>query len=205
MKTILVPTDFNELATAALRYAAQIAAATGAEIVVLYADRFEPPAEFTAAQAQLLAGSIAESRRRADEELIAYVREVVPEGIAVRTIVREDFPATAIRVLADEVNVDLIVMGTHGRGRLSRILFGSVAEAVLRDTRRPVLTVRSTAANAIRNIACVEEGASEFASSLARQLGAELVGDRDGADLVVTCERDTALVRQSPVPVLTVR
>jgi nucleotide-binding universal stress UspA family protein len=205
MKTILVPTDFNELATAALRYAAQIAAATGAEIVVLYADRFDPPAEFTAAQAQLLAGSIAESRRRADEELAMYTREIVPDSVAVRTVIREDFPATAIRELADEVDADLIVMGTHGRGLLTRILFGSVAEAVLRDTRRPVLTVRSTKANDIRTIACTDDGASPFAASLAGQLGAELVNDRAGADLVVTCERDTALVRQSPVPVLTVR
>jgi nucleotide-binding universal stress UspA family protein len=203
MKTILVPTDFNELATAALRYAAQIAAATGAEIVVLYADRFDPPAEFTAAQAQLLAGSIAESRRRADEELAMYTREIVPDSVAVRTVIREDFPATAIRELADEVDADLIVMGTHGRGLLTRILFGSVAESVLKNTRRPVLTVRSNSVSPIRRIACVEEGASSFAASLAARLGAELISDRAGADLLVTCEPQTALVRQSLVPVLT--
>lgn len=205
MKTILVPTDFNELAAAALRHAVQIARATGAEIVLLYADRFEPPAEFTARQMEELVDALAESRRRAGEELDRYARGIVPSAVKVRTVVREDFPAAAIVAAAEELDADLIVMGTHGRGGLSRIVLGSVTEAVLRETRRPVLTVTRTGeARPIRKVACADAGASDFAAELVGQLGASM-SPAGEADLIVACETDRTLVRRSAVPVLTVR
>lgn len=64
MKKILVPVDFNPLATAALRHAAQLAQSSGAALIVMYADTFDPPAEFTAEQTGALAASIADSRRK---------------------------------------------------------------------------------------------------------------------------------------------
>jgi nucleotide-binding universal stress UspA family protein len=206
MKTILVPTDFNELATAALRHAALIAQSTGAEIIVLYADRFVPPTEFTATQAQALADAIAESRRLAGEELQAYAAGIVPEGVKFTTIIREDFPVPAIVRLAEETNADLIVMGTHGRGGISRVLLGSVAEAVLRDTKRPVLTVRKTTpALPIRKIACADADSSDFADALVHQLRGELTPRAEEADLIVACEQNKTLIRESRIPVLTVR
>ena len=205
MKTILVPTDFNELATTALRHAVQIARATRAEIVVLYADRFDPPAEFTSRQAEVLVEAIAESRRLAAAELERYAREVVPAAVKVTTMVREDFAVAGILAVADQVGADLIVMGTHGRGGLARLVLGSVTEAVLRETKRPVLTVtRAAAALPIRKVACADTGSSRFAAELAEQLDATMSSFAD-ADLIVACENDHALVRQSRVPVLTVR
>lgn len=205
MKTILVATDFNDLATAALRQAVPIARATGAGIVVLYADRFEPPAEFTSRQVDSLVEAIAESRRRAAEELDLYAREIVPDDVKFSTVVREGFPAAAIVDLANERDVDLIVMGTHGRGGLARIVLGSVAEAVLRDAKRPVLTItRTGAASPIHSVACTDGGASPFAADLIRQLGATLAESQGQADLIVACQSSPALVRQSKVPVLTI-
>ena len=206
MKTILVATDFNDLATAALRQAVPIARATGAEIIVLYADRFEPPAEFTARQADSLVEAIAESRLRAAEELDRYAREIVPEDVKFSTLVREDLPATAIVDLAEERDADLIVMGTHGRGGLARVVLGSVTEAVRRQTKRPVLTITRTGATPpIRKVACADASASPFAADLVRRLDATFTESHDEADLIVVCESNLTLVRKSRVPVLTVK
>ena len=54
-------------------------------------------------------------------------------------------PASAIARLAEDENVDMIVMGTHGRSGLSRLLMGSVAEAVVRRAKCPVLTYKQPA------------------------------------------------------------
>lgn len=141
MKKILVPVDFNPLATAALRHAAQLAQQEGATLIVMYADTFEPPAEFTAEQTATLAASIEESRRRTAEELARYVREHVPETVAIRTEVREALPVEGILAAIEEHEPDLVVMGTHGRGALARLMFGSVARAVLRASNVPVVTI----------------------------------------------------------------
>ena len=141
MKKILVPVDFNPLATAALRHAAQLAAQSGARIIVVYADTFEPPAEFTARQAVTIAAAIEDSRRRTAEELERYAHEHVPETVAMQTEVREALPVEGILAAIEEHQPDLVVMGTHGRGRLSRLLFGSVAQSVLHATKVPVVTI----------------------------------------------------------------
>jgi nucleotide-binding universal stress UspA family protein len=143
MKTILVATDFNELATAALRHAVPIARACRATIVLVYADTFEPPAEFTATQLESLKEAIEASRQSAAAELERYAAEHIPPDVKHVTVVRNDLPVPAIVQTADEFDADLIAMGTHGRGAVARLLFGSVAEGVLRHTKRPVLTVRA--------------------------------------------------------------
>jgi len=141
MKKILVPVDFNPLATAALRHAAQLAQSSGATLIAMYADTFDPPAEFTAGQTGALAATIEDSRRRTLEELERYAHEHVPETLAMQTEVREALPVEGILAAIDEHHPDLVVMGTHGRGALSRLMFGSVARAVIRATSVPVVTV----------------------------------------------------------------
>ena len=141
MKTILVPVDFNPLATAALHYAAQLAQQSGATLIVMYADTFEPPAEFTAEQTGTVAASIADSRRRTAAELERYAHVHVPETVAVQTEVREALPVEGILAAIEEHRPDLVVMGTHGRGALSRLMFGSVARSVLRTSNVPVVTI----------------------------------------------------------------
>lgn len=141
MKTILVPVDFNPHATAALHHAAELAQKSGARIVVMYADRFDAPAEFTSAQKPAVASAIEESRLHTREELERYAREHLPPGIAFETKVREELPVPAIVHTADEEDADLIVMGSHGHGAISRLVVGSVSAAVKRETKRPVITV----------------------------------------------------------------
>ena len=141
MKKILVPVDFNPLATAALRHAVQLAQTSGASLIVMYADTFDPPAEFTAEQTGTLAAAIRDSRRRTAEELSRYAHEHVPETLPMETEVREALPVEGILGAIAEHQPDLVVMGTHGRGALSRLMFGSVARAVLRATDVPVVTI----------------------------------------------------------------
>lgn len=143
MKTILVATDFNELATAALHEAVSIARACKAGIVLLYADTFDPPAEFTATQIKSLQEAIENSRRAAVEELDRYAFEHIPADVRYTIVVRNELPVDAIVKTANDWNADLIAMGTHGRGTVARLLFGSVAQGVLHQTKRPVLTVRT--------------------------------------------------------------
>ena len=143
MKKIVVGTDFGELATAALRFAANIAARTGAELVVVYADTFDPPAEFTSREVPDVAHSIDRSRRLANEELARYIIENVRGGIEWRGIVANDFPAAAINDVANAEQADLIALGTHSRTGLPLSVLGSVAEAVMRTAKVPVVTVRA--------------------------------------------------------------
>lgn len=143
MKKIVVGTDFSELATAALRFAASIAARTGAELIVVYADTFEPPLEFTATETPHMIETIDGEKRRARMELEAYVQEHVPPGVAREVVVADALPAMAITSIAEAEHADLIAVGTHGRRGISRLILGSVAEEVMRTAKVPVLTVRT--------------------------------------------------------------
>jgi universal stress protein A len=136
---ILVPIDYSEPADAALRIAAGLARGTHGRLLVAH---MLPPV-YTMAEFPILpvdAEWIGEERTR----LESYVRErLEPDGevpaFAVEVLV--DTPFLGIVRLAAERRVDLIVIGTHGRSGLKRLVLGSVAERVVRLAPCPVLTV----------------------------------------------------------------
>ncbi|WP_290811400.1 universal stress protein [Halovivax sp.] len=117
---VLAPTDGSGPATAALEYAGAIAAAEGATVHVLH---------------------VADG---ADETgVVADGREWVERaGATAVTAVRSGEPRAEILAYADEEGVDAIVVGTHGRHGAERLLFGSVAEGVVRDADVPVIVRR---------------------------------------------------------------
>jgi nucleotide-binding universal stress UspA family protein len=81
--------------------------------------------------------------REDGEEALERVRSIVEgHGIPIETHLIEGSPSREIVDFAVEQNCDLIVMGTHGRGGIDRLLLGSVAERVVRGSPVPVLTVR---------------------------------------------------------------
>ena len=135
-KTILVPTDFSDASRHALHRAADVARACSAELTVIYADRFRPLDETDGEDVE-------RSKAAATARLQEEVRREVPPNIPVDSFVVVDTPVAAILNVAKERNVDWIVMGTHGRSGLTRLVLGSVTEQVLRRADRPVLTVRS--------------------------------------------------------------
>lgn len=86
----------------------------------------------------------AAERIDAQEYLAPVAIELRNKGVHVTTEVRSGDPGREILAAARDAGADLIAMSTHGRGGLGRLLFGSVAEAVLRETKIPVLLMRTT-------------------------------------------------------------
>src|SRR5262245_12513556 len=123
-KLILAPTDFSDAAAHALRYAGALAAKFGARLLVMYAATFTPPVDVNSMSAATLAISREELAARAQEELERHVEENV-SGVAYDTDVHIDVPVLAITQVARESGADLIVMGTHGRTGIRRLVVGS--------------------------------------------------------------------------------
>jgi universal stress protein A len=135
-RTILHATDFSESAGAAFRVACRLAREHQARLVLLHV--VEPPA-VAYAGGVILPGPAVEV-----EEIREKLGRLAGQahGLGVETRLVEGEPAPTIVRLALELACDLIVLGTHGRRGLARLVLGSVAEHVLRRAAFPVLTVR---------------------------------------------------------------
>jgi len=135
-RKILFPTDFSPYGQEALRWATSLARDTGAMLVIVHVE--EPPMAYGGGEMYLGA----EEGDR--EELRKTLVQVLPTDPKIpyehKLLVGD--PATAIVETAENENVDFIVMGTHGRTGLTRLLMGSVAEAIVRKAKCPVLTVK---------------------------------------------------------------
>ncbi len=138
-KTILHPTDFSAAAEYALEVACSLARDHQAHVIVLHAVPPAsadygglPPHEFPEGYAKKV---WAEIRRLTTQD--PHVREVY-----IKSELLDGDPVRVILERAKELECDLIVMGTHGRTGLGRVLMGSVAEAVMRKAPCPVLTVK---------------------------------------------------------------
>jgi len=135
--TILHPTDFSEAAGPALRMAYQLARDYSARLVLL--NVVEPPVYF----GELGVGFNApEEHRSLAEERIASLLEPDPK-VAIEPRVVEGMAAAEIVREARERQCDLIVICSHGRTGIGRVLMGSVAEEVARKASCPVLIVRT--------------------------------------------------------------
>ncbi|MDX1582559.1 MAG: universal stress protein, partial [Thermoanaerobaculia bacterium] len=181
-RRIVVPTDFSELATGALELAGGIAHRSGGDVDLLYADPFLPPPHFTSSQVEALAEDLRQSKHLATEELERYRTEHLSAEIAGRSLVIESRPVGAIVNYSTDRDADLIVMGTHGRSGIKRMMLGSVTERVLREATVPLLTTRREPGEVrpIRSILCpvnftgAAENALRHATELARLMDAGL-------------------------------
>lgn len=145
-KNILVPLDGSPLAEQALAPASRIAEKFGGRLLLLRVvapDRNLP----TLPLGGWPAGSAPSQARPLFDEAEAYLAGLrLPNpAVPVRTRVLAGAPPELIIATSAEDLVDLIVMSTHGRAGLTRLLYGSVAEAVLRGATVPVLLVPSRA------------------------------------------------------------
>jgi nucleotide-binding universal stress UspA family protein len=141
LKTILVPSDFSECSDAALRYGLELARRFDATLHLLHVVQ-DPITQPWAAEgfSAPLFEVVDKWQRDAKERL----QQAVPAADAGRIVIAATiaWPYAEILRYAVENNVDLIVMGTHGRGGMSHMLLGSIAEKVVRRAPCPVLTVR---------------------------------------------------------------
>jgi nucleotide-binding universal stress UspA family protein len=140
-KLILVPTDFSEPAAHALRYASALAERFSAHLLVLHGDVFIPPIDFTAAASASFALARDAMIEQAEEEIAAHAEQNVGINVAYDTRVSVGDPIDVITETARETGANLIVMGTHGRTGLARLVLGSVTEAVMRIASVPVIAV----------------------------------------------------------------
>ena len=142
--SILLPTDFSECARRAVPVAANLARLLHAHVICLHVvEPVVPPAGWapmagTPAVADL--GELPDEPAR--EELPAFSRGEEFEGLDVEDVVAHGEPAAEIVRVARERGVGLIVISSHGRTGLGRILFGSTAESVVRHAHCPVLVVK---------------------------------------------------------------
>jgi nucleotide-binding universal stress UspA family protein len=146
IRQILVPVDFSAPSRAALDYAVELATKFGASVDVIHV--WQAPGFFPVASSVpgTGTGEFAMSdmiQKNAEEALGEFIEEARRRNVIVRSVrMVGGAPAHAIVDAAKEGNYDLIVVGTHGRTGLSRILLGSVAENVVRHAHCPVLALR---------------------------------------------------------------
>jgi nucleotide-binding universal stress UspA family protein len=144
VKNVLVATDFSEPSDAALLYGRELAVRFGAVLHVLhvaqniYINGFG--AENYTAVVPELQEQVEENARRQLHEMLVDTDRSGPRSIPV--VLTSSSPAMTIVDYAKARDIDLIVMGTHGRGALAHLVMGSVAERVVRLAPCPVLTVR---------------------------------------------------------------
>src|SRR5262245_17944182 len=138
-KKILVPVDFSECSEVALDWATVLARDTGAALVIIHVETVP----LTTGGGEYIY-AIPEPPT---QELLERLNKVLPKDPNIPVIHRllAGDAADAIIRTADSENVDMIVMGTHGRRGITRLLMGSVAEAVVRRASCPVLTVKQPA------------------------------------------------------------
>jgi len=136
LKKILFSTDFSHTGDAALALATVLARDTGAKLLIVHVE--EPPVAYGGGE---LYYGMPEPNT---EDLNKMLNDVTPsdEAIPYEHHMITGSPASAIVRFAEDEGVDLIVLGTHGRSGLPRLLMGSVAEAIVRKAHCPVLTFR---------------------------------------------------------------
>lgn len=143
-KQILVPLDGSELAEGAVPHAEELAKALGARVTLLSV--IEPVAVYS--QPGVVGPVVSVSMDMQDEvrNVTEYLDKIADKlrhgGIDVVRVVREGDAASQICDYAHENRADLIVMSTHGRSGIQRLVYGSVAEHVLHNATVPVLLVR---------------------------------------------------------------
>lgn len=141
LKKILCAVDFSEGSPRVAEYAATLATATKAEVVCVYvAPSLAEYVGFNVPQAALdtFIGDVVASAETTMQEFV----DANFKGLPARGLVLAGYPAEEILKAAKEQQADLIVMGTHGRTGIDRIIFGSVAEMVVKTAACPVLTVK---------------------------------------------------------------
>jgi len=139
--TILVAVDFSATSEAALEYAVSLGKPLGARLVVMHT--YELPV-YGFPDGALLASVEVASRlmNSAQAGLDAMVARYRSEA-RIDTVLRQGVPWEEVRAVAEDVDADLVVIGTHGRRGIARALLGSVAEKIVRTSDRAVLTVHA--------------------------------------------------------------
>jgi nucleotide-binding universal stress UspA family protein len=159
LKTILHPTDFSKPSESALRFACALARDYQARLILLHV--VEPPVYYGELGMSVpLPVDFHETLQRRLSQLAQ-----VDCGVPMETLLMEGNAAREILRVAEEQQISLIVLGTHGRTGLSRVLLGSVAEDVIRHSPVPVLTLKTPLLLDVETSDSAEAGAGTHAAA----------------------------------------
>lgn len=139
---ILVPIDFSNYSKNALKYAVNFAKKFNSKIYLVYV--VEPviyPSDFSMGQVTFPVSDI-EMNERAKDELESLAKTEIGSQFEVETVIKTGKPFVEINETASELDIDLIIIATHGHTGMEHLLFGSTAEKVVRKAPCPVLTLR---------------------------------------------------------------
>ena len=149
IKTILAPTDLSTFSVKGLVYAANLAKALGAQVIVCHVVRTEEfvgharllEKAITTSKVEEQLGQLRDSHRDLLHEFIKRHLPAPTKEVVIKEIVEMGEPDDLIVNWANDNSIDVIVISTHGRSGLPRMILGSVTEKVLRKARCPVLAI----------------------------------------------------------------
>jgi len=145
----VVPLDGSPVAEAIIPFVLEIAGPLDLEIALVRVLQPVPPQVIEGSR-HVVVEDVEARQLDAQEYLAPLAAELRAKGIRAQTHVRRGDPTAEIVGCAREIGADLIAMTTHGRSGLGRLVFGSVAEAVLRHSHLPVFLMRMTEAEVER-------------------------------------------------------
>src|SRR4030095_2913719 len=146
IRSILLPTDFSECGNYALAYATSLARTFGASILCIHViEPMVPTVGYSGMTEPLPIADISDQLEDSAERELPKLAECDEcTGLEVEEVIVHGEAASEIVRVAKERQVDLIVVSSHGRKGLGRILFGSTAEAIVRHAPCPVLVVKQS-------------------------------------------------------------
>lgn len=141
-KKILYPTDFSDVSKKVLPYLKQLKEGGSKEVLVVHVidergitaiEQYTP----------IASGEIERNlKEESEQELTAIAEELKQSGLEAKTRIETGVPLREILRIAEEEDVSLIVLGSHGRSNIEEMLLGSVSEKVVRKCKKPVLVVK---------------------------------------------------------------
>lgn len=138
---ILVPTDGSPASDPAIDHAVELASIHDATIHAIFVVN---TASFVSLPTESAWDGVAEMLEREGETALdAVVEAAEKRGVPVERVMLNGSPSHEVVRYAESEDCDLIVMGTHGRGGIDRLLLGSVTEKVVRSSTIPVLTIQA--------------------------------------------------------------
>ena len=138
-ETVLVPTNGSDEAALAEEYAVEVAARFDSEAHALFVAEAEGTPISSDLSPEAIERLFLEVR---DHPASSFLEAASEHGVPATTATRVGYPADAILEFADEIGVDLVVVGAHGRSGISRYLLGSTTERTIREGELPVLAVQ---------------------------------------------------------------
>jgi nucleotide-binding universal stress UspA family protein len=142
-RKILVPLDGSKVAEGVLPHAKSLAYSEGAELILLTVGA-NPAMDFAFSDPGLAQSALLEQEERSKKYIAGIEDQLKSAGFKTSTQLRVGSVAEMILEVAEELQVDVIAMSTHGRTGPARWLLGSIAERVVHNSKVPVLLIRAT-------------------------------------------------------------